>query len=104
MPDPPNLDIGEGVNRMFHEMDKRNLYLPLYYPRQYSPHAVRVVLFNEERTTYWDMVYKYLEKKGRITNRGFRNISDLGTLEASEFLKKWVLLILRMMCALRAYV
>ncbi|MBI3306894.1 MAG: putative DNA binding domain-containing protein [Candidatus Omnitrophica bacterium] len=90
MPEPPNLDIGEGVNRMFHEMDKKNLYLPLFYPRQYSPHAVRVVLYNEERISYWDSVQKYLEEKKKITNGEFRNITGLGTLEASEFLKKWV--------------
>ena len=51
---------------------------------------MRVVLLNEEKTSYLDMVQKYLKEKGKITNKEFRNISGLGTSEASEFLKKWV--------------
>ncbi|MHB0946673.1 MAG: RNA-binding domain-containing protein [Sedimentisphaerales bacterium] len=89
MPDPPNLDIGEGVNRMFSEMKKNNLYQPLYSPRKSTPHSVCVVLFNEEKVSYWDIVSKYVEEKNLITNREFRDISGLETLKASELLKKW---------------
>lgn len=89
MPNPPNLDIGEGVNRMFREMNKKNLYAPLYLPRTYTPHSVCVVLFNEEKVTYWDMVDKFLAEKKSITNKQFCEISGLDTLKASEFLKKW---------------
>jgi ATP-dependent DNA helicase RecG len=89
MPNPPNLDIGEGVDRMFNEMSKKNLYLPLYLPRKYTPHSVCVVLFNEERVTYWDIVDKYLREHEDITNKEFRDITGLDTLKASEFLKKW---------------
>ncbi len=89
MPNPPNLDIGEGVDRMFSEMSKKNLYLPLYLPRRYTPHSVCVVLFNEERVTYWDIVYKYINEHEAITNKEFRDITGLDTLKASEFLKRW---------------
>lgn len=89
MPNPPNLDIGEGVDRMFSEMDKKNLYLPLYLSRKYTPHSVCVVLFNEERVSYWDIVDKYLSEHALISNKEFREITDLDTLKASEFLKKW---------------
>ncbi|HHT9106732.1 MAG TPA: RNA-binding domain-containing protein [Candidatus Wujingus californicus] len=89
MPNPPNLDIGEGVNRMFLEMQKKILYAPLYLPRDYTPHSVCVILFNEEKTSYWDIVEKYLVKNGFITNKRFCEISGLDTLRASEFLKKW---------------
>lgn len=89
MPNPPNLDIGEGVNRMFREMRKKNLYLPLYLPRDYTPHSVCVVLFNEEKTTYWDTVDKFLAENKTITNKQFCAISGLDTLKASELLKRW---------------
>lgn len=89
MPNPPNLDIGEGVDRMYKEMDKKNLYLPLYLPRKYTPHAVSVILFNEERVSYWDIADKYLREHEVITNKEFRVITGLDTLKASEFLKKW---------------
>ncbi len=90
IPDPPNLDIGEGVNRMFLEMYRKHLFSPFYLPRSYSPHSVKVILFNEERPTYWDMVSKYLDQNGRVSNKEFRNITGLGMSEASELLKKWV--------------
>lgn len=89
MPNPPNLDIGEGVDRMFREMQKKNLYYPLYLPRDYTPHSVCVILFNEEKVSYWDMVEKYLAENPSISNKQFCEISGLDTLKASEFLKKW---------------
>lgn len=89
MPSPPNLDIGEGVDRMFREMHKKNLYYPLYLPRDYTPHSVCVILFNEEKVSYWDMVDKYLAENPSISNKQFCEISGLDTLKASEFLKKW---------------
>ena len=89
MPSPPNLDIGEGVDRMFREMQKKNLYYPLYLPRDYTPHSVCVILFNEEKVSYWDMVEKYLLDNPSISNKQFCQISGLDTLKASEFLKKW---------------
>lgn len=89
MPNPPNLDIGEGVDRMFREMNKKNLYYPLYFPRDYTPHSVCVILFNEEKVSYWDIVEKYLTENPSISNKQFREISGLDTLKASEFLKRW---------------
>lgn len=89
MPTPPNLDIGEGVDRMFREMKRKNLYYPLYLPRDYTPHAVCVILFNEEKISYWDMVEKFLMVNPAISNKQFCEISGIDTLKASEYLKKW---------------
>lgn len=89
MPTPPNLDIGEGVDRMFREMQKKNLYYPLYLPRDYTPHSVCVILFNEEKISFWDMVEKFLTGNPSISNKQFCEISGLDTLKASEYLKKW---------------
>lgn len=89
MPSPPNLDIGEGVDRMFREMQKKNLYYPVYLPRDYTPHSVCVILLNEEKVSYWDMVEKFLTENPSISNKQFCEISGLDTLKASEFLKKW---------------
>jgi len=89
MPNPPNLDIGEGVNRMFNEMEKKNLYAPLYAPRKFTPHSVCVILLNEEKVRYWDIVEKYLAKHKQITNKELCSIVELDTLKASDLLKKW---------------
>jgi ATP-dependent DNA helicase RecG len=51
--------------------------------------AVCVILLNEERITFWDMIDKFLLENKSITNRQFCEISGLDTLRASELLKKW---------------
>jgi len=89
--DAPNLDIGEGVNRMFELMRQKNLYEPLYVPPHISPHSVLLVLFNLERIEYWDIVSKFLETKYRITNQQARQITGVkDTLKMSRLLKMWV--------------
>src|SRR3989338_5179035 len=87
----PNLDIGEGVNRMFEVMRQKNLYESLYVPPHISPHSVLLVLFNLERVEYWDIVNKFLEIKYRITNQQARQITGIrDTLRMSRLLKMWV--------------
>ncbi|NCU32545.1 MAG: hypothetical protein EOM23_06355 [Candidatus Moranbacteria bacterium] len=89
--DAPNLDIGEGVNRMFEIMRQQNLYEPLYAPQRVSPHSVLLVLFNLERIEYWDIVNKFLETNYRITNQQARQITGVkDTLKMSRLLKMWV--------------
>jgi ATP-dependent DNA helicase RecG len=89
MPEPPNLDIGEGVNRMFNEMRKKNLHEPLYLSRKDTPHSVCVILLNEEKIGYWDIIDKFLSQHRQVSNREFCELTGLDTLKASELLKKW---------------
>lgn len=87
----PNLDIGEGVDRMFKIMREYNLYEPLYFPPSIRPNSVLLVLFNLQRIEYWDTVSKYLDKHYRITNGETRRITGVrDTLKMSRLLKSWV--------------
>ena len=87
----PNLDIGEGVDRMFNVMREKNLYEPLYLPPKFHPHSVLLILFNLQQVEYWDVVNKYLEEHYRITNSVARKITGIkDTLRMSRLLKSWV--------------
>lgn len=86
----PNLDIGEGVDRMYKMMKEKNLYDPIYFPPHITPNSVLLALFNIERVTYWDTVSKYLDRKLKITNKELRQITGItDTLKASRLLKTW---------------
>lgn len=86
----PNLDIGEGVDRMYKIMKEANLYDPIYFPPHFTPNSVLLILFNTERISYWDTVSKYLDKKFKITNKELRLIIGItDTLKASRLLKMW---------------
>lgn len=88
---PPNLDIGEGVDRMFEVMKRHNLYEPLFVPPSMRPNSVLVVLFNVQRVEYWDTVSKYLDENYRITNSEARGITGIQcTVKMSRLLKSWV--------------
>ena len=87
----PNLDIGEGVDRMFKVMKEHNLYEPLYFPASIRPNSVLLFLLNIQKTEYWDTVNKYLEEHYRITNNEARRITGItDTLKMSRLLKSWV--------------
>lgn len=87
----PNLDIGEGVDRMFKVMKEHNLYEPLYFPPSIRPNSVLLFLLNLQKTEYWDTVNKYLDKHYRITNSEARRITGVSdTLKMSRLLKTWV--------------
>lgn len=87
----PNLDIGEGVDRIFNLMKERNLYEPLYFPPSLRPNSVFLILFNLQKVEYWDTVNNYLEKHYRITNQQARTITGINdTLKMSRLLKSWV--------------
>lgn len=88
---PPNLDIGEGVDRMFKVMKEQNLYEPLFFPPTVRPNSVLLVLLNLQRVGYWDTVSKYLDENYRITNKEARNITNItDTIKMSRQLKQWV--------------
>lgn len=87
----PNLDIGEGVDRIFTVMRSRNLYDPLYLPPSLRPNSVLVMLLNLRKIEYWDTVSNFLDEHYRISNvqaRGITGISD--TLKMSRLLSVWV--------------
>ena len=87
----PNLDIGEGVDRMFKVMKEENLYEPLYFPPTSRPNTVLLMLLNMHKIEYWDTVRKYLEENYRITNRKAREITGVDdVLKMSRLLRGWV--------------
>lgn len=87
----PNLDIGEGVDRMFKAMKESNLYDPLYLPPSTRPNSVFLILLNLQRVEYWDTVNKYLDENYRINNHEARRITGINdTLKMSRLLKSWV--------------
>jgi ATP-dependent DNA helicase RecG len=87
----PNLDIGEGVDRMFKVMKEKNLYEPLYFPPTIRPNTVLLLLLNIHKIEYWDTVSKYLDKNYRITNKTARGITGVhDVLKMSRLLRGWV--------------
>jgi ATP-dependent DNA helicase RecG len=87
----PNLDIGEGVDRMFKVMRDQNLYEPLYFPPSFKPNSVLLLLFNLQKIEYWDTVSIFLDENYGITNEKAREITGISdTLIMSRHLKTWV--------------
>ena len=87
----PNLDIGEGVDRMFKVMKEKNLYEPLYFPPTVRPNTVLLMLLNLHKVEYWDTVSKYLDENYRIINKKAREITGLSdVLKMSRLLRSWV--------------
>lgn len=91
-PDPPNLDRNEGVRAMRAEMDKNNLYPPVYITYPIIKDSVCCILLNAERASEWDKVYSYLSKEAKyIANEDVRRIlGKADTVKVSRLLKKWV--------------
>lgn len=87
----PNLDVGEGVNRMFALMKEANLYDPLYLIPPFTTNSILVILFNLEKISYWDTVSSYLDQFHKITNKELRKITSINdSVKASRILKNWV--------------
>jgi len=89
-PEPPNLNLNEGVQSMRSEMEKQNLYPPIFFTYPLYEDSVKVVLFNEDQPTEWEKIKKYLEKNKYINNKISRDIS--GVVQAykmSRLLRKW---------------
>lgn len=91
-PEPPNLDQNEGIRAMRVEMNRQNLYPPVFFTYPYLQDSVRTVLLNSIRATEWDKVYAYLSKKEKyVTNESVRGIIDNpDTSKVSRLLAKWV--------------
>jgi len=87
----PNLDIGEGVDRMFQIMKEQNLYEPLFFPPTLKPNSVLLLLFNMQKIEYWDTVSKYIDENYRIINKKAREITSItDILKMSRLLHGWV--------------
>ncbi len=87
----PNLDIGEGVDRMFELMKTHNLYEPIYFPASVRQNSVLLYLMNIHKVDYWDTVSQYLDHHGSITNQVARNITGISdTLQVSRLFGDWV--------------
>lgn len=91
-PDPPNLDRNEGVKAMRNEMDKGNLYPPVFFTYPFVQDAVRVILFNTIRASEWDKVSHYLQNEEKyVKNEDVRRIiGNPDTSKVSKILNKWV--------------
>lgn len=87
----PNLDIGEGVDRMFTVMKEHNLYEPIYMPPSLRPNSVMVVLLNFQKVAYWDIVSNFLDKNYKITNIQARKITGIrDSLTMTRLLKELI--------------
>jgi ATP-dependent DNA helicase RecG len=90
-PDPPNLDLNEGIQAMRNEMKKQNLYEPIFLTYPTYQDSVNVVLFNERQPSEWEKVKKYLESNIYITNPIAREITGIVQSHTmSRLFKKWV--------------
>ena len=89
-PNPPNLNFNEGVRAMRAEMDKQNLYPPIFMTYPTYPDSVNVILLNEERPTEWEKVRLYLSRNRYIDNKTARNITGVVQMhDMSRMLKRW---------------
>ena len=89
-PEPPNLNLNEGIRSMRSEMEKQNLYPPIFFTYPLYEDSIKVALFNEEQPTEWEKVKKYLEKNKYIDNKVARDISGIVQVhKMSRLLKKW---------------
>ncbi len=87
----PNLDIGEGVDRMFEIMKEYNLYEPLYFPQKIRPNSVLVILLSLKKIEYWDTINQYLDKNYYIKPQKAREITGvIDKVEMSRLFKQWV--------------
>ena len=87
----PNLDIGEGVDRMFEIMKQHQLYEPVYFPPDLFPNSVMLFLPNQNKIDLWDTISNYLDQNSFITNEESRNITGVtDTLKMSRLLSGWV--------------
>ncbi|MGV7098275.1 RNA-binding domain-containing protein [Bacillus subtilis] len=73
-PDPPNKDIGEGLNTAFQKMQEMRLKPPQIYVEQ---NKVVVVLPHESLATPEEAVLEYLEVNNEINNRTARKLCGI---------------------------
>lgn len=91
-PYPPNLDRNEGVRAMRAEMNKHNLYPPIYITYPIIKDSVCCMLLNAVRASEWDKLFSYLSENAKyVVNEDVRKIiGNEDTVKVSRLLKKWV--------------
>lgn len=80
-PDPPNKDVGEGLNTAFEAMKKLRLKEPVI---EESEHAVTVYIRHTPLASPHDTILAYLDHNAEITNMIAR---DLTSIRSENFMK-----------------
>ncbi|MGN6187142.1 MAG: ATP-binding protein [Thermoanaerobaculia bacterium] len=75
-PNPPNKDVGEGLNTAFNAMRDMQLKPPIIMQ---AGGAVKVMLRHEPLATPEELILEYLQKNDQITNRVGRDICFIGS-------------------------
>ena len=77
--DPPNKDVGEGLNTAFQAMRNLRLKDPIVEQRE---HSVVVTLKHEKLGTPEEIIVNYLSANGEINNLIARTICHMGSENA----------------------
>lgn len=75
-PDPPNKDVGEGLNTAFHAMRKLRLKEPEI---EETNSGVRVVVYHEPLASPEEIVIKYLDENDEISNSIARELCGIAS-------------------------
>jgi ATP-dependent DNA helicase RecG len=75
-PNPPNKDVGEGLNTAFAAMKQLKLRDPIIREAQYS---VVVEIRHQKLASPEQMIMKYLEHNDEITNKLVRQMTGIGS-------------------------
>lgn len=75
-PDPPNKDVGEGLNTAFQAMRKMKLKDPIIFQ---DGGYVKVMLRHEALASPEEMILEYLQTHEQIVNKQAREISFIGS-------------------------
>jgi len=84
-PQPPNLDINEGVPAMRSAMKAEGLYPPLFHVSRNA--SVWVVLWNEKESSEWEKLRDYLRRNRYIKNEEARSVT--GIIQANDMSKRF---------------
>ena len=84
-PNPPNKDVGEGLNTAFRSMRSMRLRDPIIEQKGGS---VLVTLKHESLGTPQELIMKFLDSHERITNREAREICNVGSENAMKHILK----------------
>lgn len=75
-PDPPNKDVGEGLNTAFEAMRRLELKDPIIEER---PNSVLVTIRHERVDPPEVLIMKYLETRPQVTNKDARELCHIGS-------------------------
>lgn len=81
LPDPPNKDIGEGLDTAFRSMRDARLKPPVIEEME---NCVRVVLRHESIASAEEQIIDYLEKHGTVRNREGRELTGIESENAMK--------------------